>query len=119
MIQSLFYFETRRARISILRRFTAPWWFSGKLQALEHRSAPALGRRFCSDLRWYAPPHGLSTASGDRGLEVLELQQALTNRGFPVATDGVFGDETKRTVVAFFHSVNIPVPAFISPPVRR
>jgi peptidoglycan hydrolase-like protein with peptidoglycan-binding domain len=62
---------------------------------------------------------GFPQTSGDRGLEVLELQQALTNQGFPVATDRVFGDETKRTVVAFFHSVNIPVPAFISPPVRR
>jgi hypothetical protein len=65
------------------------------------------------------PPLGRFPRRGDRGLEVLELQQALTDRGFPVTTDGVFFDETEAAVVAFAHKENIPVPMFIAPPLRR
>lgn len=51
---------------------------------------------------------------GDSGLEVLELQQALTDRGFPAATDGKWGDETAKALDDFGRSQGFLV--FIHPP---
>lgn len=39
--------------------------------------------------------------SGSRGAEVKYLQRLLTNAGYPVKTDGVFGADTEAAVIAF------------------
>ncbi len=46
------------------------------------------------------PTHAL-LRRGSRGAEVRYLQELLTNRGYPVATDGEFGPATEQAVRAF------------------
>ena len=45
---------------------------------------------------------------GDQGTMVLELQKALTARGFKTLTDGTFGPGTARVVAAFQRAAGLP-----------
>jgi peptidoglycan hydrolase-like protein with peptidoglycan-binding domain len=47
---------------------------------------------------------GRFSQKGDTGFEVLELQQALTDRGYATKTDGHWGDETEQQIRAFTRS---------------
>lgn len=38
---------------------------------------------------------------GDKGAEIIELQQDLNEAGFKIAIDGIFGDDTRTAVIAF------------------
>ena len=43
----------------------------------------------------------------DRGPQVQLLQLALTRAGYPIGTDGVFGQETQRNLISFQKSRNL------------
>jgi hypothetical protein len=60
---------------------------------------------------------GRFPVKGDTGFEVLELQQALTDHGFPTKTDGHWDDETEKQRIAFAHSVGLLT--FISVPAHQ
>lgn len=47
------------------------------------------------------PLQDLRLKKGNRGQEVATLQKLLARRGYPVATDGIFGLQTYRAVRAF------------------
>lgn len=38
---------------------------------------------------------------GDKGCDVIQLQQQLVTVGYPVAVDGGFGTETEQALLAF------------------
>jgi hypothetical protein len=55
-------------------------------------------------------PHlGRFPQKGDTGFEVLMLQAALTDHGFPTATNGHWDDETEKQRIAFAESVGLLV----------
>ena len=52
---------------------------------------------------------------GSAGPEVRYLQELLTNKGFPTATDGVFGAATESSVRAFQSSEGLPADGVVGP----
>lgn len=52
-------------------------------------------------------PGGLKP--GDRGEQVRELQRRLTASGYPVAEDGIYGNETARAVRLFQQERRLPI----------
>ena len=46
---------------------------------------------------------------GDRGAQVTALQQSLNQAGYPVAVDGVYGENTRSAVIAFQQDRRLPV----------
>lgn len=52
---------------------------------------------------------------GSRGLEVKEMQMLLSKDGFSLAIDGIFGNETLRTVKAFQKKHNLVVDGIAGP----
>jgi len=51
---------------------------------------------------------------GSRGPAVVRLQQLLTNFGFPLVADGVFGTRTQGAVIAFQRSRNLPATGVVN-----
>jgi len=51
---------------------------------------------------------------GSRGAAVVRLQQLLTNAGFPLVADGVFGTRTQGAVIAFQRSRNLPATGVVN-----
>jgi hypothetical protein len=47
------------------------------------------------------PLRDLQLKKGDRGQEVVALQESLAKRGYPVETDGILGPQTYKAVRAF------------------
>jgi Putative peptidoglycan binding domain len=54
-------------------------------------------------------------AFGDRGAEVSKLQRALTRAGYPVAVDGVYGDDTKTAVKDLQADADLPQDGIAGP----
>jgi peptidoglycan hydrolase-like protein with peptidoglycan-binding domain len=55
-------------------------------------------------------------APGDQGVEVLELQQALSSAGYPVVVDGEFGPQTAAALRAFQAASGLTVNGVVDEP---
>jgi len=53
--------------------------------------------------------------SGSTGTSVSKLQQALVNKGYSLAIDGIFGPATKSAVISFQSSQGITVDGIVGP----
>jgi peptidoglycan hydrolase-like protein with peptidoglycan-binding domain len=55
-------------------------------------------------------------APGDQGVEVLELQEALSSAGYPVVVDGEFGPQTAAALRAFQAASGLTVSGVVDEP---
>jgi hypothetical protein len=82
-------------------------WLYSQLPSLRRQVADKLGLQFTPEELENTSPV-VSLKFGSTGLQVIELQQRLRDKGFnPGAIDGDFGENTKAAVKAFQRSVGL------------